>query len=48
LLEQQTQILIAEELQYLAEQQVQSLLQLASAVGRGLAGLINSLSEKIA
>lgn len=48
LLELQTQILIARELQYLAEQQVRGLQDLASGVGRALAGLINSLSERVA
>jgi len=48
LLELQTQILIAQELQYLGEQQVRSLQELASAVGRALAGLIHSLSERVA
>jgi four helix bundle protein len=48
LLELQTQILVAQELQYLSQQQTESLLDQAAAVGRGLNGLINSLREKVA
>jgi len=43
LLELQTQIEIAGELQYLCEPEVRSLLNHATAVGRSLSGLINSL-----
>jgi four helix bundle protein len=48
LLELQTQIMIARELQYLLEQQGHHLLTLASQVGSGLSGLINSLAETAA
>ena len=48
LLELQTQIMIAEELEYLSQEQSQQALNLASQVGRGLAGLINSLADKAA
>jgi four helix bundle protein len=48
LLELQTQIMIAQELEYLSEEQGQSTLKLASQVGRSLSGLINSLSETAA
>jgi four helix bundle protein len=48
LLELQTQVLIAEELQYFRDQQGTRLLAMADAVGRGLNGLINSMGEKIA
>jgi four helix bundle protein len=43
LLELQTQIEIAGELQYLREPDVRSLLDVATVVGRSLSGLINSL-----
>jgi four helix bundle protein len=48
LLELQTQILIAKELQYLTEERVRLLLDAAERVGRALSGLINSLSDKAA
>lgn len=46
LLELQTQLMIAEELQYLPGGQCR-LEELTESVGRALAGLINSLGEKI-
>jgi len=45
LLELQTQILIAQDLQYLPEGRMQRLQELANGVGRALNGLINSLSK---
>ncbi len=48
LLELQTQIMIAEELQYLTKQEAGRQLALAEAVGRALSGLINSLQGKAA
>ena len=48
LLELQTQVLIAEELQYFRRQEAPHLLALAEGVGRALSGLINSMSEKAA
>lgn len=48
LLELQTQVLIAQELQYLSKQETVELLELASKVGRSLSGLINALSERAA
>ena len=48
LLELQTQLLIAGELQYFVAAEGTRLLGLAEAVGRALSGLINSLSEKAA
>ena len=48
LLEVQTQLLIAEELQYIGKEEAERLLRLAEAVGRALSGLINSMSEKAA
>jgi len=48
LLELQTQLLIAEELQYFRKEEGQRLLALAEVVGRALSGLINSMSEKAA
>jgi len=48
LLELQTQLLIAEELQYLSKGESQRLLAGAEGVGRALSGLINSLREKAA
>jgi four helix bundle protein len=48
LLELQTQILIAEELQYLSKEHGQALLLMAENVGRALSGLINSLQSKTA
>ena len=48
LMELQTQILIAQELQYLSREKAESLLERCSAVGRSLAGLINSLKGLVA
>ncbi len=48
LLELQTQILIAQELQYLPEGRGQQMRELASEVGRALNALINSLSKSAA
>ena len=48
LLELQTQILIAQELQYSTGEGARALLDTADRVGRALSGLINSLSEKAA
>jgi four helix bundle protein len=48
LLELQTQLLIAEELQYLRKDEGLRLLAMAEGVGRALSGLINSMSEKAA
>lgn len=47
LLELQTQLLIAEELQYFSSEESQRLLKMAE-VGRALSGLINSLRDKAA
>jgi four helix bundle protein len=44
LLELQTQLMIAKELQYLSGEDVTNLLDSAENVGRALSGLINSLS----
>ena len=48
LLELQTQLLIAEELQYLSKEESHRVLAMAERVGRALSGLINSLREKVA
>jgi len=48
LLELQTQLLIAEDLQYLSTEEAQRLLTRAESVGRALGGLINSLCQKLA
>jgi four helix bundle protein len=49
LLELQTQLLIAEDLQYLSTEEAQRLLaRLPESVGRALSGLINSLCQKVA
>ncbi|SRR5712692_5854554 len=48
LLELQTQVMIAEELEYLPKEKAQSILGLAAGVGRSLSGLINSLCENTA
>jgi four helix bundle protein len=48
LLELQTQLMIARELQYLSKEQAQLLLDLAEVVGRALGGLINSLADQAA
>jgi four helix bundle protein len=48
LLELQTQIMIAEDLEYLRKEEAQQLLASAEKVGRSLAGLINSLRPQAA
>jgi four helix bundle protein len=48
LVELQTQLLIAEDLQYLSKEETQRLLSGAEGVGRALSGLINSLCQKAA
>jgi four helix bundle protein len=48
LLEVQTQLLIAEELQYFRNDEGPHLLAIAQAVGRALSGLINAMSGKAA
>jgi four helix bundle protein len=48
LLELQTQVLIAEQLQYLSKADGQRLTAMAEGVGRALSGLIKSLGEKAA
>lgn len=48
LLELQTQLLIARELEYLSSLQSTELLKIAESVGRALSGLINSMSENAA
>ena len=48
LLELETQLLIAEELEYLSREQGQRLAETAEKVGRSLSGLINSLHESAA
>jgi four helix bundle protein len=48
LLELQTQLMIAQELQYLSKEQALRLLDSAASVGRGLNGLINSLRANAA
>jgi four helix bundle protein len=48
LLELQTQLLIAEELQYLSKVEGDDLLGMAENVGRALSGLINSIGGKAA
>ncbi len=48
LLELQTQLLIAEELQYLSQEDAQRLLAKCEGVGRALSGLINSIGGKVA
>jgi len=48
LLEIQTQLLIAGELQYLGKEETLRLLRLAEGVGRALSGLINSMSDMAA
>ncbi len=48
LLEMQTQLMIADELQYLSKEEGKCLLAWAEGVGRALSGLINSLREKAA
>jgi four helix bundle protein len=48
LLELQTQLLIAEELQYLSRENGSRLLAMCEGVGRALSGLINSLHGEAA
>lgn len=48
LLEVQTQVMIAKELQYISNEETLHLLERADAIGRSLNGLINSLKEKAA
>lgn len=46
--ELQTQLIIAEELQYFRKEEGRRLLSMADAVGRALSGLINSMSGEAA
>jgi four helix bundle protein len=48
LLEVQTQVMIAEELQYLGSEEAKRLLASADAIGRSLNSLINSMNVKAA
>jgi four helix bundle protein len=48
LLEAQTQVMIAKELQYLSSEEAQCILAKADAIGRSLNSLINSINEKAA
>lgn len=48
LLEVQTQVMIAKELQYVSNEETLRLLEKADAIGRSLNSLINSLKEKAA
>ena len=48
LLEVQTQVMIAKELQYISGEEAQRVLAQADAIGRSLNSLINSLREKAA
>ena len=48
LLEVQTQVMIAKELQYLETEEAQRILAAADTIGRSLNSLINSLREKAA
>ena len=48
LLEVQTQVMIAKELQYLSSEEAQRLLASADAIGRSLNSLINSMRERAA
>jgi len=48
LMELQTQLMIARELEYISETGSSALLERCASIGRGLAGLINSLSETAA
>jgi len=48
LLELETQLMIAKELQYLSKEESQPLEGMAEGVGRALSGLINSLRSKAA
>jgi four helix bundle protein len=47
-LELQTQLMIAEDLQYLTKAEAEQQLARAEVVGRALSGLINSLQTKAA
>jgi four helix bundle protein len=48
LLEVQTQLLIARDLEFVSQAEGQHLLDLAEGVGRALSGLINSLRQRAA
>ena len=48
LLEVQTQLMIAKELQYISSEEGKQLLASSDAIGRSLNALINSLREKVA
>jgi four helix bundle protein len=48
LMELETQILLADKLQYLSAEQSKSVQGMATQVGRSLTGLINSLTEQAA
>ena len=48
LLEVQTQVMIAKELQYISNEDAQRLLASSDAIGRSLNSLINSIREKAA
>jgi four helix bundle protein len=48
LLEVQTQVLIAKELQYISNQEAERVMASSDAIGRSLNSLINSLKEKAA
>src|SRR5437763_1932346 len=48
LLELETQIMIAQDLEYLTKEESKALLDSAEKVGRSLAGLINSLRPQVA
>ena len=48
LLEVQTQVMIAQELQYLKSEDAKNLLASADAIGRSLNSLVKSISEKAA
>jgi four helix bundle protein len=48
LLELQTQTMIASRLNYISEERAKLLLDRAARIGRGLTGLINSLSQTVA
>jgi four helix bundle protein len=48
LLEVQTQLMIAQELQYISTEEGEKLLTSSDAIGRCLNGLINSMGEKAA
>lgn len=48
LLELETQLIIAQQLRYLSQEDADWLLGMAEGVGRALSGLINSMSERAA